>query len=85
MAIIKQNIIKINKNNLLTLPETLGFVCVEIYLGKLANSSLRWENVDQHWISVESELLWAFGVWIVDVLLESDAEWQRDLVRSVIW
>jgi len=57
------------------LPEAITLVCSDIHLRELADVGALGTDIRQDWMSVQPEFLWALRVWIVDILLEGDAEW----------
>jgi hypothetical protein len=57
------------------LPETIILVSYDVDLCKSTNLCLSWSNISYDWVLIESVFLRTFGVWVVDVLLESNTEW----------
>jgi hypothetical protein len=72
------------KVRILTLPEAVVHIRDDVYFGELADLCLSWHDVGDGGVLVEMELLRTLGVWVVDVLLESDAEGQRDDLVCII-
>ena len=67
------------------MPETVRLIRNDVYLGELADLGLLWGDVNDRWVLVEPILLGSLSVWVVDVLLESNTEWQRDNLISTFW
>lgn len=67
------------------LPKTVIFVRNYINLCQLTNLCLLWRDINNRWVSIEPIFLWPLSIWIVDILLESNTEWQRDHLISTFW
>jgi hypothetical protein len=67
------------------LPESITFVSSDVNFCKLSNICSCWRNISQNWMFIKPEFLWSFGIWVINVFLESNAEWKRNNIISKVW